>query len=239
MPLDQLEPDLAEPFKAWKAQPTQATNAAMLKALGPTIEGAVRTHVGQADAVTFAKARGMAIQGLGTYDPRRGKLKTHVYNHLQGLKRAAVRRDAIVRVPDRVMLENYKLNQAESELTHRLGREPTDDELADHTGLPHARLARARTYVPGIPEAAAPEGGFSGGMRIPGGRSPWAELIYDGLDDYHKKVFEYTLGTNGRQPLPNHEIARRLGRSPGAVSQAKLRIQRQLDDESELSPFGR
>lgn len=236
---DQLEPDMAGPFKAWKAEPSQANNATMLKALGPTIEGAVRTHVGQADPVMFAKARGLAIQGLGTYDPSRGKLKTHVFNHLQGLKRVAVRRDAIIRVPDRVMLENYKLGQAEGELAHQLGREPTDDELADHTGIPHARLARARTYIPGVAEASAPEGGFLGGVKMPGGRSPWAELIYDGLDDYHKKVFEMTAGLNGRTPLPNHVIARSLGRSPGAISQAKLRIQQQLDDENTLSPFGR
>jgi hypothetical protein len=43
---DLLEDDLRSHYEAWKAKPGPETNAAMLKALHPTIEGAIRTHVG-------------------------------------------------------------------------------------------------------------------------------------------------------------------------------------------------
>ena len=49
---------------------------------------------------------------------------------------------------------------------------------------------------------------------------------------------ENSLGMNGRKVLSNQELARKLNRSPGAISQAKARIQELLNKEDELSPFG-
>jgi hypothetical protein len=49
---------------------------------------------------------------------------------------------------------------------------------------------------------------------------------------------EHTLGMNGRRALNNTDLARKLGKSPGAISQAKARIQTMLDQGEELSPFG-
>ena len=46
------------------------------------------------------------------------------------------------------------------------------------------------------------------------------------------------MGAHGKKPLPNHVIAERLRLSPAAISKRKLLIQRQLDQEQELSPFG-
>jgi hypothetical protein len=234
-----IEPDFAEPYAAWKAQPGPAANAAILKTLHPTIEGAIRTHVGAPNPLLYSRARRMALEGLRGYDPSRGRLQTHLYNHLLGLKRVNRQQTQILGVPERVALDHYHLGAAERELAHELGREPTDGELSDRTGFSAARLTRVRSYRPGVAEGTLEEAGQPfGGAAAPSGQDMWFRLVYDDLPDaYHRKVMELGLGLNGHRVHQNQEIARRLGRSPGAISQAKARIQAMLDQEPELSPF--
>lgn len=239
---DLLEDDLREPYTAWKAGASPVTNSAMLKALHPTIEGAIRTHVGEPNPLITSRARVMALDGLGGYDPKRGRLKSHMYNHLLGLKRANRQQTTILKVPERIQLDKYHLGNAENELRAVLGVEPSDDQLADHTGFSPARIAKVRSYNSGISEGYmenASEGQVFGGTKAPTEqKSHWPEIVYDGLDDYHRKIMELAFGLNGRKPLQNQEIAAKMNRSPGAISQAKSRIQKMLDEEHDLSPFG-
>lgn len=244
---DMLEDDFREPYTAWKTTPNQQTNAAMLKALHPTIEGAIRTHVGEPNALITSRARVMALQGLGSYDPKRGRLQSHMYNHLLGLKRANRQQTTILKVPERVQLDKYHLENAVKELTAQLGREPNDAQLSDFTGFSPDRMARVRSYKAGLSEGRMSDleeqgvGFTGGGVTMPGaptGRSHWHDIVYDELDDYHKKIMELAYGLNGRKPMQNQKIAAKMNRSPGAISQAKARIQAMLDEEHELKLFG-
>lgn len=240
---DMLEDDFRGPYDAWKLKADPVTNAGMLKALHPTIEGAIRTHVGEPNPLLISRARVMTLQGLPRYDPKRGRLQSFTYNELLGLKRANRQQTQIIKVPERVAMDKYHLEGATKELRAVLGRDPTDDQIADHTGFSPARIAKVRSYNSGISEGYmddTSEGQVFGGVKSLGapGKSYWADIVYDGLDDYHKKIMEMSFGLNGRKPLPNQVIAQKMGRSPGAISQAKLRIQKMLDEEHELSPFG-
>lgn len=238
---DMLEPEFKDAYTAWKKTPGPEMHAAMLNTLHPTIQGAIQTHIGQTNPLLVSKARKMTLDALKTYDPRRGRLKTHVYNHLLGLKRVHQQQSQILSVPQRTAIGQYHLKQAEQELSHELGREPTDAEIADKTGFSMPQLGRLRKLHAGISEGALTgEGGDILGGLTPAHReaaSLWHQIVYDDLDPYHKKIMEHTLGMNGRPILPNHELARKLRRSPGAISQAKGRIQKMLDEEQELSPF--
>jgi AraC-like DNA-binding protein len=242
-PSSMIEPEFDEPFKAWKADPTPGSNATMLKTLKPVIEGAVKTHVGENNPLLYSRAKRLALEGLRTYDPMRGRLKTHLYGQLQGLKRINQQQTQILKVPERVALDRYHLDMASQELASELGREPSDAEIAERTGLSPRRLMRIRQYQPGVAEGSIvdPEtgGGYSGAAQTPDGeaRNAWMQMIYDDLDPHHQVIMELTLGLNGHRPLSNQEIAQRLKRSPGAISQAKARIQKMLDEEPELSPF--
>jgi hypothetical protein len=62
----------------------------------------------------------------------------------------------------------------------------------------------------------------------------WREMVYDDLNAQDRKIMEYTLGLNGRKPMSNQEVARKLGKSPGLISQRKKYIQEQLDQEQEM-----
>lgn len=239
---DLLEDALRPHFEAWKTTPGPNTNAAMLKALHPTIEGAIKTHVGASNPLIYSKARAMTLQGLPGYDPKRGRLTSYLYNHLQGLKRANRQQTTILKVPERVAMDKYGLETATKELQATLGQEPTDAQIADYTGFNPARIAKVRSYNSGLAEGLIEDSGGSayGGTRQIGApvKSYWADIVYDGLDDYHRRIMEHTLGMNGRKKLSNTALAAKMNRSPGAVSQAKLRIQKLLDEEHELSPFG-
>ena len=65
----------------------------------------------------------------------------------------------------------------------------------------------------------------------------WVELVYSDLDETDQLILAHTLGLRGREVLQNQQLAKKLGISPGAVSQRKQRIQRLLDREQQLSPF--
>lgn len=240
---DRIEPQFAEPFKAWKSAQgpdAPAANAAFLKTLHPVIEGAVKTHVGDPHPIIMSQARRMALGAMRTYDPSRGRVSTHLYNHLQGLKRVNRKQTQMVAVPERVAMERAGLDASADELRSELGREPSDAELADRSGISYRRMKRVRSYRPAVAEGQMEDeetgSPYSAGRASrSGAAAAWADIVYHELPPHEQKVMEWTLGLNGHPRLANHEIAARLGRTPGAISQAKLRIQARLDAGDEVS----
>lgn len=234
-----IEPDLEEAYGKWKLDRTPAGNAAMLRRIDPIINKAIQTHVGtQANPILRSRARRMALGALQNYDPKRSRLQTHLYNQLRGLKRTAGQQSHILKVPERVVLDRRALEMSNRELSDELGRDPTDDELAQRTGFSFKRMQRIRGYHPGISEgrlSGLPEGGLD--PVVEKDSDTWLRVIYDDLGPTDKKIMEWTLGYNGRSVLSNQEIARKLSRSPGLISQRKKLIQQALDEEPELSPF--
>lgn len=246
MATSSIEPEFDEPYQAWKKTPGPDTNAAMLKVLKPTIEGAIKTHVGETNPLIESRARKLVLDTLPGYAPERGRLSSYVYGQLQGLKRINRQQTSVLKTPERVAQDSYFLSQAEKELQNELGRTPTDSELADKTGLSYKRMKTVRQYHAPVSEGQIvdPETGMSGyvgNVKNPWQQqrhSAWTHMVYDDLDPYHQKIMEYTLGMNGQRKLSNAQIAAKIGRSPGAISQAKARIQALLDQGETLSPFG-
>jgi DNA-directed RNA polymerase specialized sigma subunit len=235
-----LEEEFAEPFHAWKANPTPEANAQILKTLHPVIEQGVKAHVGDANPLMMSRARKLALNGLRSYDPARSRLKTHLYTQLQGMKRIARQQGQVIQAPERVQLDAYHLKNHEQELSDSLGRDPSDAELADHTGFSLKRIAHVRQFQPGVSEgtmdAVAPNMGI--GMQAPSkSHETWVQMVYEDLPVLDQRILEHTLGLHGRPQMSNQALARKLGRSPGAISQRKARIQQLLDQEEELSPF--
>lgn len=241
--MSQLEEQYRDAYGRWAKEPGHSTNAEMLKLLHPVLEGAIKTHVGESNPLLVSQARRMALHGLRSYNPERGRLKSHLYQVLQGLKRVNRQQTQILKVPERLQLDRYHLDTATEELAHELGRAPSDGELANRTGFSTRRMAHIRSYMPAAAESMLEDeetgASFAGAVKQPGAKpSLWLQLVYDELDPYHQSVMEHTMGLNGRKPLSNFEVAAKLNRSPGAISQAKKRIQKRLNEEQELSPFG-
>lgn len=235
-----LEDEYKEPYAAWKEKPGPESNAAMLKTLQPAIDRGIRAHVGEPNPLLVSRARKLALNGLHSYDPSRSRLQTHLFNQLQGLKRINRQQGQVIRAPERVSIDAYHLRNYEQELTDQLGREPTDAELANHSGFSKRRIAHVRGLQAGVPEGsldvAAP--GIMPGMSVdPKARQSWVEMVYDDLAPVDQKIMEHAIGLHGRPVISNTEIAAKLRRTPGAISQRKKRIQALLDQEESLSPF--
>lgn len=233
-----IEPEYQEAYSTWKADPTPAGNAAMLRALEPDIDKAIKTHVGKSNPLLKSQARKLAITGMQSYDPSQSRIRTHLYNQLQGLKRYNAKQQQTIKVPERIMLDRRGIDLLTTELEDELGREPTDQELTDRSGLSDKRLKRIREYQPSVNEgylSSLPGEGVSPGVQSDS--DIWMQAVYEDLGSIDQKIFEWTLGYNGRRPLSNQEIAKKLKLSPGAISQRKVGIQRLIEMEADLSPF--
>lgn len=220
-----LEPEYADAYNAWKSEDTEDTRAGFLKTVAPLIEKNVYGIAKNKNPLLLSQGRQLALQALRSYDPGKAKFTTHLYNQMQGLRRIKQKQEQVLSMPQRVALENYNLQQAENELSHELGRDPTDSEIADRYGLSPKRIAYIRQYHQGASEGQM-EAGNAMSVQDPLNQQDMVlQIVYSDLDPYHQKIMEYTLGMNGRKPLSNQELASKMKRSPGAISQAKKRIQ--------------
>ena len=238
--MDYLEPEYKDAFEAWKKDETPEGNASMLSAIDPIIQKGVSMYGGGENPLTRSRARRLAIQGLSNYDRGRSRLQSHLLNQMQGLRRITRQQHDIIGVPERVLLDNQKIHRHEQELRDRLGRDPSDAELADKAGVSTKRLKYVREWQPGLTtgQLSAADPGASPGVRsLEENRNAWLEVVYDRLPPIDQKIMEWSLGLHGREKLSNREIAAKLNRSAGAISQRKAKIQQIIRQEEFLSPF--
>lgn len=232
-------------WATWKAAgPSPKANALALQDLDPLVTRAAASVVGGKglNPILKGRARRLALDGLKTFDPAKGKLQTHMYNQMRTLKRISARSAAGVAVPERIALDRRALDMASTELEDELGREPTDDELADRVGMPPTRIRRVRSYRPAIVGGRPnQDGGINDdpASQVPGknmAMRAMAQMVYDDLSPSDQKVFEWSGGFGG--PLKDvTAIASGLRRSIGWVSQRRALIQKLLDEAHQLNPF--
>jgi DNA-directed RNA polymerase specialized sigma subunit len=199
------------------------------------------SRFGDGSPLSRSKARLMTLEAMGSYDPSRAKLESHLMNHLKGLQRVVRQNNEVIRAPERVVLERQRLRSYEQELADELGQAPTDDQIADRYGIPPKRLKQIRSFHPGMTEgqlyAIDPESDVA--SKLPGqdNSEHWVQLVHSELGEMDQRILELSLGLNGHRKLNNLEIAKQLGRTPGAITQRKAKIQQLLDREQLLSPF--
>lgn len=236
-----LAPDFDTLYPQWKSQPSPELNTKIVGALQPVIDTAVSSYVGKSPSPTMrSRARIMALKALETYDPQKGNVKTHLLSQMQSLRRLAAKEQNIISIPEQVGLDYRKLTEAENELRDTIGRDPTDDELADFSGLSSRRIRKIRGFNQPISEGmTARQSGNSDdntnteiASTLPNytkHTDAWLNFVYDDLSPTDKLVMDMTLGRNGRRPASTQDIARRLNITPGAVSQRAAKIQQMID----------
>jgi len=177
----------------------------------------------------------MALDAMKRYDPTKAKLRTHLMFQLQGLRRYAARESQILSVPEQVGLDQGHLREGENFLRDQLGRDPADSELADHLNLSLKRIKYIRqarpTYSEGSFQRPTEEGEdiYQPAIQEKANVREWHEFVYHDMSPIDQLIMEHTLGMHGKKVLPNQDVAKKLGISPGAVSQRKARIQSKLD----------
>lgn len=239
-----IEPELEGDFDLWQSNPGPETLTPLLKRLDPVIDTAVHTYgMGSGGPLVRGRAKRILIESLPRYDPKASKLATFAYSQLQGLRRAVTQQNSPLHIPERVLLDQNQLYEAEGRLADELGREPSDTELADHTGLSVKRIRHIRTFRPGAAEGQIQGVGEAGNLEridpaviIPerDKMDSWTEFVYYSLQPTDRVIMERTLGLHGKSQLSNQQIAKVLRISPAAVSQRKFKIQSMINKRSEI-----
>ena len=235
-------------YPQWATNKTPETNTALLRTIQPVIDTAVMSYAGQAASPNLkSRAKLMALKALDTYDPNRGNVRTHLLSQLQSLRRLSAQNQNIIAIPEQVGLDYARLNESENELRDQLGRDPTDDEIADATGLSTRRIQKIRAFNQPVAEGmttreVADEESYGGDVAsvIPNSNravDAWFNFIYEDLSPVDKLIADMTLGRNGRRKTSTQEIARRLNITPGAVSQRAAKIQAMLDKQYTQGTF--
>lgn len=242
-----VSPDFDNLYTTWKKNPTPDTNTQILSAVQPVIDSAVSSYAGANTSQTMkSRARLMALKALGSYDPQRGNVRTHLLSQLQSLRRAAAKEQNIISLPEQVGLDFQHITNAENELRDQYGRDPTDDELSDFTNLSKRRIQKIRKFNQPLAEGTVSRivdedsGGGDVASSIPGRQDAaeaWMNFVYDDLGPTDKLIMDMTLGRNGKRKASTQDIARRLRLTPGAISQRAAKIQTMLDKRFEQGGF--
>lgn len=223
---------LHDSWSLWKAEPSKANTALLLKNLTPTINSAMTSYASGNEEEFSIPAKLMALEASKDFDPKRDvKLNTFVFNRMKSLNRLKADRTNIIHVPENVLLEKNKLHSVSSGLESELGREPTIEELANKTGISPERIEKINKYKQVKSESSMLS--EKGDIMFENKKDPhkvWSEYVYNDLGPIDKKIFEWSTGHRGSEVYKKGEIARRLGISAAAVSQRINKIISKLEE---------
>lgn len=228
-----------ELYTSWQSTPSPQKLREVVTKLDPTIQHAVSSYAGQQAPPTVRQhAKLLAARAVKSYDPKKGaNLRTHVYNQLRALQRESPGISDPFTPAERFRRQQAELANVSEQLIDTLGRDPTDEELAELTGIPRRRVSKVRARMRArLPISTYEESGESDddSPDIVGEERTdydnWVDAVYDDLGPLDRIIMMHRSGYRGAEPLDNNAIARKLGMTPSAVSQRARLIQRRLDE---------
>ncbi len=169
------------------------------------------------------------MKAVERFDPEKGgKLSTYAAWWIkQSIKRALANQSKTIRLPVHMVDKIAKMRRIATMLTEVMGREPTDEELADEIGVPRRKLAllRQASHRPTsldspINEGEATEYGevisderAMNPLDLLADKNIHAELdgLLDVLDERERRIIDERFGLNGRKALTLEEVGREFG----------------------------
>jgi RNA polymerase primary sigma factor len=168
----------------------------------------------------------------------------------QAIQRGLENSGRTIRLPVHVAQRSRKVGRVERELSVRLGREPTLEELATETGLPIEQVEEVRhqrAALVSLDQQIGEDGDTALGDLLPSDaeapeESAWEhereQIVHRAisqLPETERKVLTLRFGTGREEPQTLTAIGKRLGFSAERASQLEQRALKKLAESPELA----
>jgi RNA polymerase primary sigma factor len=191
------------------------------------------------------------IRASEKFDWRRGyKFSTYATFWIrQAIQRGLANKARTIRIPVHIGQRERKIVRAERELSARLGREPSDEEIASEAELPLDQVEEVRDAartVTSLDRPVGEDGDTPLGDLLEGGTPPVDQEVevslseqllrrtIEELPELERDVIRLRFGLLGDDPQPLRETGRRLGVSAERVRQIESRALKRLAMRREL-----
>jgi RNA polymerase primary sigma factor len=150
------------------------------------------------------------------FDPKKGgKLSTYASWWIkQSIKRALANQSKTIRLPVHLVDKIGKIRRVAAQMTEELGREPTNEELAEELGLPVSKVSHLKTVAirPASLDAK--------------------------IDARERRIIAYRFGLGGGRERTLEEVGRKFGVTRERIRQlqniALLKMRKALNKREEL-----
>ena len=197
------------------------------------------------------------IRAAEKFDYRKGfKFSTYATFWIrQAIQRGLANKARTIRIPVHIGQRERKIVRAERDLGARLGREPTDEEIATEAELPIEQVeevraaartvtsldrdgGRGRRHLLRRPAARATTPALEEEIQVSLAQETLRRTVAD-LPEPERNVIRLRYGIDGGEPKPLRETGRQLGLSAERVRQLESRALKRLARAARSTRSGR
>lgn len=215
----------------WKKTKNPQLTKQVVAQLKPTIDSALHTYTPGQENNFKVKAVKIALNSLQNYDSTKNTSpNTFVFTNLQRLNRLRRQRQNIIHISQSQVYLKQQVDKKIEELTEDLGRQPTEAQISDATGMSSKKLQKLKGFSTFSQSSSInPQNNQSTFGISDITEKDCYNYLYASVGDVDKKILQWSMPYNGKVKS-NNQIAKALHLSPGAISQRKARLLQMLGE---------